>query len=54
MANHDWDEPMIALDEKLHEEWIDSWITPMIWEDVELDNNNQKFTKWRENLDNNW
>jgi hypothetical protein len=20
MANHDWDEPMIALDEKLHEE----------------------------------
>ncbi len=54
MANHDWDEPMIALDEKLHEEWIDSWITPMIWEVVELDNNNQKFTKWRENLDNNW
>lgn len=54
MANHDWDEPMIALDEKLHEEWIDSWITPMIWEVVELDNNNQKFTKWRESLDNNW
>ena len=54
MANHDWDEPMIALDEKLHEEWIDSWITPMIWEVVELDNDNQIFTKWGENLDNNW
>lgn len=54
MANHDWDEPMIALDEKLHEEWIDSWITPIIWEIVELDNDNQKFTKWWENLDNNW
>lgn len=54
MANHDWDEPMIALDEKLHEEWIDSWITPMIWEVVELDNDNQIFTKWWENLDNNW
>jgi len=54
MANHDWDEPLNALDERLHEEWIDSWITPMIWEVVELDNNNQKFSKWRKNLDNNW
>ena len=54
MANHDWDEPMIALDEKLHEEWIDSWITPIISEIVELDNDNQIFTKWWENLDNNW
>ena len=54
MANHDWDEPMIALDERLQKEEIKSWITPIIWEIVELDNNNQKFTKWRENLDNNW
>lgn len=54
MANHDWDEPMIALDERLQKEEINSWITPIIWEIVELDNNNQKFTKWRENLDNNW
>ena len=54
MANHDWDEPMIALDERLQKEEIKSWISPIIWEIVELDNNNQKFTKWRENLDNNW
>ena len=54
MANHDWDEPMIALDERLQKEEINSWITPIIWEIVELDNDNQKFTKWRENLDNNW
>lgn len=54
MANHDWDEPLKALDERLHKEWIDSWITPIIWETVELDNDNQKFSKWRENLDNNW
>ena len=54
MANHDWDEPMIALDEKLHEEWINSWITSVIGEIVELDNDNQKFSKWREILDNNW
>ena len=54
MANHDWDEPLNALDERLDKEWINSWITPMIWEIVELDNDNQKFSKWRENLDNNW
>lgn len=54
MANHDWDEPLNALDERVSKEWINSWITPMIWEVVELDNDNQKFSKWRENLDNNW
>lgn len=54
MANHDWDEPLNALDERLDKEWINSWITPVIWEIVELDNDNQKFSKWRENLDNNW
>ena len=54
MANHDWDEPMIALDERLQKEEINSWITPIIWEIVELDNDNQIFTKWWENLDNNW
>ena len=54
MANHDWDEPLNALDERISKEWIDSWITPMIWDVVELDNDNQKFSKWRENLDNNW
>jgi hypothetical protein len=31
MANHDWDEPLNALDERLDKEWINSWITPMIW-----------------------
>ncbi len=54
MANHDWDEPLKALDERLDKEWINSWITPVIGEIVELDNDNQKFSKWRENLDNNW
>jgi predicted HAD superfamily phosphohydrolase YqeG len=30
MANHDWDEPMIALDERLQKEEINSWINPII------------------------
>lgn len=54
MANHDWDEPLNALDERVSKEWIDSWITPVIGEIVELDNDNQKFSKWRKILDNNW
>jgi len=54
MANHDWDEPLNALDERLDKEWINSWITPVIGEIVELDNDNQKFSKWRKNLDNDW
>lgn len=54
MANHDWDEPMNALDERLDKEWINSWITPVIGEIVELDNDNQKFTKWRKNMNKNW
>jgi len=46
MANHDWDEPLNALDERLDKEWINSWITPMIWEVVNLDKN-QKFShRW--------
>lgn len=54
MANHDWDEPLKALDERLDKEWINSWITPVIGEIVELDNDNQKFSKWRKNMNNNW
>ena len=47
MANHARDEPMIALDERLQKEWIDSWITPIIGQMVNLDAiDKQNFTKW--------
>lgn len=47
MANHARDEPLIALDERLQKEWIDSWITPIIGQVVNLDDIDKlSFTKW--------
>ena len=50
LAIHPWDEPLITISKNSEMHGV-SLITPMIGEAVYLKDNNQKFSRWWENVD---
>jgi L-ascorbate metabolism protein UlaG (beta-lactamase superfamily) len=49
LANHSWDEPLVLITENNKKENLNI-ITPIIGEEVDLSDNEQKFIQWWKNI----